>query len=149
MFLPAQPPPNLAPYALKAEVPTGAIDAPPPVSVASGKGALAMQYAMADHTHASKVRVVRVVSDAAGLVDWTFSPPFPAGTVPRIAAQAEVAAGTTDVVNVQIEGTPTNTGCKLRVTRTARSTVALISLTILSVPASVGAIVVHAAAIEQ
>lgn len=124
-----------------------AISAPPAVGDASVQGSIA-RYAMENHTHASKVRKDRVQSAADGTVTWAYSTPFDAGVVPRISCVAEVASGVTDVVNVQVIDTPTNTECKLRVTRTNRSTVALLGLTILSIPASVGATWIHAIAIE-
>lgn len=86
---------------------------------------------------------------ADGSLVWVYSTPFEAGVVPRIQAIAETGVGVTDVVNVQVEGTPTNTQCLLRVTRTQRSVVSLIGLTILSIPASVGATWVHMSAFEN
>lgn len=116
----------------------------------SDTGALgtALEYARSDHTHASKARKERLQSAADGTITWVFSTPFAAGVVPRIAAIAEVASGITDVVNVQIVDTPTNTQCKLLVNRTQRSVAALLSLTVLSVPAQPGATWVHALALE-
>lgn len=61
---------------------------------------------------------------------------------------AEVANGVTDVVNVQVIDTPTNTSCKLLANRTNRSTVSLIGLTVLSLPAQPGVTWVHAVALE-
>lgn len=124
-----------------------AISAPPAVGDSSVQGSIP-RYAMENHTHASKVRKDRILSAADGTITWTYSVPFAAGVIPRISAIAEVATGVTDVINVQVVDTPTNTQCKLAVTRTNRSTVALLSLTILSVPASPGATWVHAIAIE-
>lgn len=121
--------------------------APPAVGDASSQGSV-QRYAMENHTHASKVRKDRILSNADGTITWTYATPFSAGVVPRISAIAEVASGVTDVINVQVIDTPTNTQCKLAVTRTNRSTVALLSLTILSIPASPGATWVHAIAIE-
>lgn len=122
--------------------------APPSVADNSGTGAMSTMYALADHTHASKVRKTRVQSAADGTIVWTYSTPFPAGVVPRISAVAEVPAGTTDVVNVQVIGTPTNTQCTLLVNRTNRTAVSLLGLTILSVPNQAGVTWVHAIAIE-
>jgi len=140
--------PSLAGYALTSAIPSPASSAPPSVADASAKGA-ATQYALADHTHASKTRKDRVQSDAAGLITWTFNPAFDVGVVPRVCAIAETTSGVTDVINVQVEGTPTNTGCTLRVTRTQRSVVALIGLTILSIPSSPGATWVHCFAVTS
>lgn len=122
-------------------------NSPPSVGDSSVQGNI-LRYAMENHTHASKVRKERISSLADGTILWTYSTPFAAGVVPRIAAIAEVASGITDVVNVQLIDTPTNTSCKLLVNRTNRSTVALLGLTILSVPTQPGITVVHAIAIE-
>jgi hypothetical protein len=129
------------------DVPQPATATPPSVADASNKGS-GTRYALEDHTHASKARKARVHSAADGTITWTYSTPFDVGVVPRVVAVAEVASGTTDVVNVQVIGTPTNTACQLLVNRTNRSVVALLSLTILSGPAQPGATWVHAVALE-
>jgi hypothetical protein len=120
---------------------------PPGVSDSGAVGA-GSKYALEDHTHASKARKDRVQCAADGTITWTYPTPFGAGVVPRVVAVAEVAAGVTDVVNVQIVDTPTNTQCKLLVNRTNRSTVSLIGLTILSLPAQPGVTWVHVVALE-
>lgn len=129
------------------EVPSPATTAPPAVadSSALGNGA---KYALDNHTHASKTRRERVQCAADGTLTWVFSTPFGAGVVPRCFAVAEVAAGVTDVVNVQIIDAPTNTQCKFLVNRTNRTAVALIGLTILSVPTQPGVTWVHVVALE-
>jgi hypothetical protein len=131
-----------------AAIPVPATAAPPAVNDSGGLGTPANQYALPDHTHASKARKDRVQSAADGTITWTYSTPFAAGVIPRVVAVAEVAAGVTDVVNVQIIDTPTNTQCKLLVNRTNRSVVSLIGLTVLSVPTQPGATWVHAVALE-
>lgn len=139
---------DMSNLALKSEVPTAATSAPPSVADSSAKGTQDMVYALANHTHASKVRKARMTSAADGLVTWTYSTPFSNGVTPIISAIAETGTGVTDVINVQVEGTPTATSATLRVTRTNRSTVALLGLTILSLPSQPGATVVHAVALE-
>lgn len=140
--------PDLSALAKRSEIPVAATSAPPPVADASSTGSGDMVYALANHTHASKARKARMTSNTDGTLTWTFDPPFGAGVVPRVIAVAETAVGVTDVINVQIEGTPTNTTANLRVNRTNRSVVALIGLTVLSVPSQPGATVVHAVALE-
>lgn len=81
----------------------------------------------------------RVQTAADGTYTWTYPTPFASGTIPKIFVVAEGGAGVTDVINAQTDGAPTNTQCKVRVTRTNQSAVALLGLTILSVPASPGA----------
>lgn len=134
--------------ALKSDMPTPATTAPPSVADSSAKGTQDTVYALANHTHASKVRKARMTSGADGLINWTYSTPFTNGVTPIISAIAETTSGVTDVINVQVEGTPTATNATLRVTRTNRSTVALLGLTILSLPSQPGATVVHAIALE-
>lgn len=82
---------------------------------------------------------IRVQTAADGTYTWVYPTPFAAGVIPKITAVAEAGAGVTDVINAQTDGPPTNTQCKIRVTRTQQSAVSLLGLTILSVPASVGA----------
>ncbi len=107
-----------------------------------------MAYALADHTQASKARKARVQSGADGLITWAYSTPFADGVIPRVVAIAEAPAGVTDVINVQLVGTPTNTQCTLLVNRTNRTIASLLGLTILSVPSQPGVTWVHAVAIE-
>lgn len=128
-------------------IPKPATAMPPGVADNGAKGTDS-RYALADHTHASKARKARVQSAADGTITWVYSTPFDGGVVPRVVAVAEVPAGTTDVVNVQVVGTPTNTQCQLLVNRTNRSVVALLNLTILSLPTQPGATWVHAVALE-
>lgn len=135
-------------FAKASDMPTAATIAPPSVADSSALGTQNTVYALANHTHASKARKIRTTSAADGSLVWTFTPPFTNGVTPIISAIAETSSGVTDVINVQIEGTPTSTSANLRVTRTNRSTVALIGLTVLSLPTSPGATVVHAIALE-
>lgn len=135
-------------FARKDEMPTAATSAPPSVADNSALGTQNTVYALANHTHASKARKARMTSAADGSLTWTFNPPFTNSVTPIISAIAETGVGVTDVINVQIEGTPTSTSANLRVTRTNRSAVALLGLTILSLPSSPGATVVHAIALE-
>lgn len=128
-------------------IPQPATAAPPSVADSSVLGTSSL-YALANHTHASKVRKIRMQTAADGSLTWTFSPPFAAGVTPIVLAVAEAASGVTDVINAQVVDTPTNTGCKLLVNRTQRSAVALLGLTILSVPSSPGVTWVHAVALE-
>lgn len=90
------------------------------------------------------VQVVRAQTDTTGLYTWTFLKAFDTGVVPVIQVVCEgpnPQAGVT--VNAQVEGSPTNTSCSIRVTKVNSSVVALLGLTILSLPASVGATSVH------
>lgn len=86
---------------------------------------------------------IRAVTDTTGVYTWTYPNAYAAGVVPVIEATAEGASGSTDVINVQTNGAPTNTSVTVRVTRTQQSVVALLGLTILSIPATVGATTVN------
>lgn len=129
------------------DVPQPATAMPPGVA---DNGALGTdtRYALANHTHASKARKDRVQSAADGTITWTYPTPFAAGVIPRVVAVAEVAAGVTDVVNVQVVDTPTNTSCKLLVNRANRSVASLLGLTVLSIPSQPGVTWVHVIALE-
>lgn len=129
------------------DVPQPATAMPPGVA---DNGALGTdtRYALANHTHASKARKDRVQSAADGTITWAYPTPFAAGVIPRVVAVAEVAAGVTDVVNVQVVDTPTNTSCKLLVNRANRSVASLLGLTVLSIPSQPGVTWVHVIALE-
>jgi hypothetical protein len=120
---------------------------PPSVSDSGALGS-DMRYALANHTHASKVRKIRVQCAADGTLTWTYSTPFTNGVTPIVLAVAEVASGVTDIINVQVVDTPTSTSCKLLVNRANRSVAALLGLTVLSLPAQPGVTWVHAVALE-
>lgn len=127
-------------------VPTASTVTPPGVSDGGATGTMTGVYALANHTHASKARRAIFTSAADGTATWTYPTPFT--NPPVCEAVAEVVAGVTDVVNVQIVGTPTVNSVTFLVNRTQRSVVALIGLTILSVPTTPGATKVHAICIE-
>ena len=137
--------PDLSPYAKKTDLPSPATAAPPGISDNSVQGN-APRYALENHTHAGKARRARVQCAADGSLTWVFDVPFDPGVIPRIQAIAETGVGVTDVINVQVEGVPTNTQCTLRVTRTQRSVVSLIGLTVLSIPSQPGVTWVHMSA---
>lgn len=140
------PPPNLGPYALVSQMPTASTSDPQPIAVMPVVGSDATQYARSDHVHASKTRRSRLTTAADGTLTWTYPTAFDFGVIPQIQALVETGVGVTDVLNVQIEGTPTNVSAKIRVNRTQQSVVALLGLTILSIPTSVGVQTVHLSA---
>lgn len=122
--------------AAMAAVPQPATSAPPGVTDTGATGTQTSVYALANHTHASKARKGRVLVPVAGFSDVTFTNPF-AASPPVCAVTAETTAGDTNVVNAQIDGTPTMTGMRVRITRTAITAVSLLGLNILSVPSQV------------
>lgn len=87
---------------------------------------------------AFQAQKTRVQTAADGTYTWVYPQPFANGSTPKIFVVAEGGVGVTDVINAQTDGPPTSTQCKIRVTRTQQSAVALLGLTILSVPSSPG-----------
>lgn len=77
----------------------------------------------------------QLTTNAAGVAVWTY--PAACNTASKFWAQPIAASGST-LVNVQNTGVPTGTTQTFQVNLTNFSTVALIGLTILSVPASPG-----------
>ena len=128
---------NSALSSVASTVPAASSADPAPIAVMPVAG-VTSPYARADHVHASKSRRSRLQTASDGTLIWTYPTAFDVGVVPQIQALVETGVGVTDVLNVQIEGTPTNVSCKIRVTRTQQSVVALLGLTILSIPSSVG-----------
>lgn len=138
---------DMSAFATRADMPQPADNAPPSVADASAKGDN-LRYALENHTHASKARKVRAQCTADGLLVWNFDPPFAPGVVPIVVGQAEAPANSTDVINSQLDGLATNTGCRIRVTRTQRSFLSLLGLNVLSFPAQTGVMFVDAVALE-
>ena len=122
---------------------------PPGVADTGAAGAATNEYAGKFHTHASKARKQISPISASGLFTWTYPTPFGAGVVPICNGIAKCPAGTTSLVNVQLEGDPTNTQCVFRVTVYQQSVASLLGLTILSLGASVPANTsIHMSALE-
>lgn len=133
--------------AVTVPVPTAATTMPPAVSDSSTLGTMTTMYALANHTHASKARRTIATSAADGSYTYNYSA-NPFTNPPICTAVAEVAAGVTDVVNVQVIGTPTVTSASFLVNRTQRTVASLLGLTVLSVPATVGATRLHIICLE-
>lgn len=98
-------------------VPAPATAMPPGVSDNGSKGSVP-RYALEDHTHASKARKSRItMSSAATTYVWTYPTPFNAGVVPVVNGIVQVPSGNTDLFNVQVMGTPSNTQCTFQINR--------------------------------
>lgn len=95
-------------------------------------------------TPAKTVQSIKATTNAAGLYTWTFPVPFP--VAPTVAAT--VLSATTDIFDVKITAVSA-TSVTVQIGRTQAATVSLLGLTILSVPASVGAQTVHIIACEH
>jgi len=133
--------------AMSATIPVPATATPPAVTDTGTLGTMTGIYALANHTHASKARKIIATTATDGTYTFNYSTvPF---TAPPICnAIAEVVTGVTDVINVQVVGTPTVNSAAFLVNRTQRSVAALLGLTILSVPASPGATKIHILCVE-
>lgn len=120
---------------------------PPAVADSGSIGTQTLFYAIANHTHASKARKVIATTAADGTYMFSYAA-NPFVNPPTCLAVAETAAGVTDVINVQIVGTPTTTSVTFLANRVQRSVAAVLGLTVLSVPAQPGAIKIHAICLE-
>lgn len=127
-------------------IPQPATSAPPAVADSGAQGNVA-RYAMENHTHASKIRKSHVAVSTATYT-WTYPTAFGAGVVLVCNGIAETTAAATDLINVQIDGAPTNTQCTFRITRYQQSVVALIGLTILSLNGTPASVNLHLSAME-
>lgn len=135
-------------WATPAEVPEPSTAAPPGVADSGSKGSVA-RYALEDHTHASKARkTIAAVQSNVGTYTWTYPTAFPNGTVPVCNGIAQTAAASTDLINVQVEGTPTNTQCVFRITRYSQSFLSLLGINILGVNTAPTGISLHMYALE-
>lgn len=122
--------------------------APPSVSDSSVQGNIP-RYAMENHTHASKVRKwASPVQSNVTTYTWVYPSPFGAGVVPICSGIAQTGIGVADLVNVQIEGTPTNTQCVFRITRYSQSFLSLLGLNVLTFNNAALPITLHMVALE-
>lgn len=109
-------------------MPQPAASAPPSVADSSNLGNTMQNYALANHTHASKVRKERRTGVATATFAWTYPSPFTAGAIPIISAIVEDPSNSSsDSYNVQVVGTPTATGCQLRIIRSSTGLLSLLT----------------------
>jgi len=128
-------------------IPQPATAMPPGVADNGLKGT-DTRYALADHTHASKARKeIKVMPSAASTYTWTYPTAFGAGVVPVVSGIVQVPNGTTDLFNVQIVGTPTNTQCTLQINRVSAGLLSLL-LGALSINPNPIAATLHLIALE-
>lgn len=119
------PPVNVT--GILAAIPTMATTAPPGVSDTGAPGTATNEYAGKFHTHASKARKqIIVMGSASTTYVWTYPVPFAAGVVPVCNGIAQVPNGTTDLFNVQLMGTPTNTQATFQINRVSAGLLALL-----------------------
>ena len=143
----------IAPYALSSAIPQPASSAPPAVEVSSVKGSDTQQYALANHTHASKTRRMIQAIPAASTYVWTYRDkdgnpaPFASGVTPMVNAIAQVPTGTTDLYNLQVVGTPGNASCTFQINRVSSGLLGVL-LGALSINPTPSAITLHMWAVE-
>lgn len=111
--------------AVAATVPAAASTMPPAVADSSALGTETSKYALANHTHASKARKAKATTSAATYT-WTYPTAFAAGVTPICMAIAQSPSGNTDLFNVQISGTPTNTQCVFQINRVSPGLLSLL-----------------------
>lgn len=95
---------------------------------------------------ALSVQRQRVATASTGLYTWTYPVAYGAGVVPIIQVNCEgpdPQNGT--VVNAQLEGVPTNTSCKIRVSRST-TTIQVLGINVLSLATAI-ATTIHLTAI--
>lgn len=140
----AYPPANAATL----NIPQPATTTPPSVSDSGAKGSQTTQFALADHTHASKARKqIITMGSAATTYTWTYPTAFGAGVVPIVSAIVQVPNGNTDLFNVQVMGTPTNTSCVFQINRVSSGLISL-ALGALSINPTPIAATLHMIALE-
>lgn len=121
----------------------------PPAIVDQNAGSLTgdqAKYAPFMHTHPSKARKQKATVSTATYT-WTYPMPFEVGTSPIVNAIAQVASGNTDLFNVQVIGTPTNTSCVFQINRVSTGLLALLTGA-LSINVTPAAITLHMTALE-
>ena len=121
---------------------------PPGVSDTGSVGSVE-RYALENHTHASKARKgLAAIASNVGTYTWVYPTPFAGGVAPICNGIAQTASGITDLINVQIDGTPTNTQCVFRITRYSQSFLSLLGINILGLNTGSISITLHMTALE-
>lgn len=130
------------------QIPVMATTAPPSVADSGAAGASTMEFTGKNHTHASKARKqIIVMGSAATTYTWTYPTTFGSGVVPIVNAIVQVANGNTDLYNVQVMGTPTNTQCVFQINRVSAGLLSLL-LGALSINPTPIAATLHMLALE-
>lgn len=129
-------------------IPAPAASMPPGVSDTGSVGTQTTEFALANHTHASKARKqIVTMGSAASTYTWTYPTSFAAGVVPVCSAIVQVSAGNQDLFNVQLSGVPTNTQCTFQINRVSAGLLSLL-LGALSINPTPVAATLHMIALE-
>lgn len=103
-------------------------DVAPPGVADNGVQGSTVGYARGDHTHASKARKqITTMPSAATTYAWTYPTAFATGVIPIVSAIVQVPVGNTDLFNVQVMGTPSNTGCTFQINRVSSGLLSLLT----------------------
>lgn len=116
------------------------------VDASAGAAGSPGEYAPFLHTHPSKVRKGKASVSTANYT-WVYPTAFATGVTPIVSAIAQVAAGNTDLFNVQIIGAPTNTQCVVQINRVSAGLLGVL-LGALSINPTPASIVLHMLALE-
>lgn len=129
-------------------IPSPAASMPPGVSDNGSVGTQTTEFALANHTHASKARKqIVTMGSAASTYTWTYPTAFGTGVVPVCSAIVQVSAGNQDLFNVQLSGVPTNTQCTFQINRVSAGLLSLL-LGALSINPTPVAATLHMIALE-
>ena len=141
-------PPGINLTDVDAVMPKPATAQPPGVSDTGALGS-GTRYALENHTHASKARksLASVQSNVATYT-WVYPVPFDVGVAPICNGIAQTVTGITDLINIQIDGVPTNTQCVFRITRYSQSFLSLLGINILGVNNTAIPITLHMTALQ-
>lgn len=140
-------PPGVSASQVQSLIPQPATAMPPGVSD-SGSVGTSQKYALENHTHASKARKqIVTMPSAASTYTWTYPTAFGAGVVPIVQGIVQVPNGNTDLFNVQVLGTPTNTSCQFQINRVSAGLLGLL-LGALSINPTPIAATLHMIALE-
>lgn len=128
-------------------IPQPATTMPPGVSDTGSVGDK-LEYALANHTHASKARKqIVTMGSASSTYTWVYPTPFATGVIPVCGAIVQVSAGNQDLFNVQLSGVPTNTQCTFQINRVSNGLLSLLTGALSINPNPVAA-VLHLLALE-
>lgn len=140
-------PPGVSASQVQSLIPQPATAMPPGVSD-SGAVGTSQKYALENHTHASKARKqIITMPSAAATYTWTYPTAFGVGVVPIVQGIVQVPNGNTDLFNVQVLGTPTNTSCQFQINRVSAGLLGLL-LGALSINPTPIAATLHMIALE-
>jgi hypothetical protein len=94
------------------------------------------------------VRSKRVQCAADGTYIWTYDTPFASGVVPIIEAVVEAPSGASVPYDIQLNGTPSNTACQIKVIKAVGTSLSILVLGTVQLFTTPGATFIHLTARE-